>query len=466
MAFDGGTGTALDPYLISTAAQLNEVRNNLAAHYRQTADIDLSGFVNWVPIGDESNKFFGSYNGQGFEVSGLTITGVSSINVGLFGYVASAEQIVCENVILTDVAINVTEGSNTGTLVGYLEKGNIINCNSGGVITLVKNAYAVGGLIGHVLNDGYTDSPEYLEGTPQIIEGCMSSVDIHCDFTNAVSYDFAEACGGLVGYAEGYDIPVNIINSFATGNVVQTVGVADDRKYGLSSCGGFVGTIFGDSAFPSKIELCYSTGNVSTGWNNGGFVGDLGSYVSIQNCYSTGSVMAPVGFEAYDRYNDCGGFSGSYSDSRRLFINCYTVGNVSGISWDSDSGSTFGAFAPFNDYVGGCINCYYNSDTSERTDDTVPPKTTTEMKTQATFTDWDFETIWTLNDNQNEGYPIFAYQITLVAYPNAAHYVKQNGHWIEVTEPKTITIANITDFSSAANALIQSAITTALGTGQ
>ena len=37
--FAGGSGTEADPYLIETKEQLNNVRNNLGAHFKLVADI-------------------------------------------------------------------------------------------------------------------------------------------------------------------------------------------------------------------------------------------------------------------------------------------------------------------------------------------------------------------------------------------------------------------------------------------
>ena len=51
MTFEGGSGTAEDPWQIATAEQLDRVRDDLTAHYILTADIDLSGYENWDPIG-------------------------------------------------------------------------------------------------------------------------------------------------------------------------------------------------------------------------------------------------------------------------------------------------------------------------------------------------------------------------------------------------------------------------------
>ncbi len=49
--FAGGSGTLEDPYLIQTADQLNAVRKGPKNHYKLIADIDLSQWGNWVPIG-------------------------------------------------------------------------------------------------------------------------------------------------------------------------------------------------------------------------------------------------------------------------------------------------------------------------------------------------------------------------------------------------------------------------------
>ena len=39
-----GNGTEKDPYLVSNADELFEVRNDLNAYYKQTEDIDLNGY--------------------------------------------------------------------------------------------------------------------------------------------------------------------------------------------------------------------------------------------------------------------------------------------------------------------------------------------------------------------------------------------------------------------------------------
>lgn len=66
-AFSGsGNGSADNPYIITTPAQLNEVRNNRSACYKLGNDIDMSAFGNFVPIGLESGgyPFTGTFDGD------------------------------------------------------------------------------------------------------------------------------------------------------------------------------------------------------------------------------------------------------------------------------------------------------------------------------------------------------------------------------------------------------------------
>lgn len=95
-AFPGGNGTAEDPWLIETAEQLNAVRNDLDASYALAADIDLSGYENWEPIGyfdvsaaengdPYATGFAGTFDGRGHTVSNIMTSNAEGVGVGLFG---------------------------------------------------------------------------------------------------------------------------------------------------------------------------------------------------------------------------------------------------------------------------------------------------------------------------------------------------------------------------------------------
>jgi hypothetical protein len=78
--FSGGAGTQSDPYIITTADELQAINNNLSAHYALGCDIDCSDTVNWndgagfETIGGSiyNNKAFaGSVDGRNYHIINL-----------------------------------------------------------------------------------------------------------------------------------------------------------------------------------------------------------------------------------------------------------------------------------------------------------------------------------------------------------------------------------------------------------
>ena len=134
--FGGGTGASGTPWLVEDAADLNAVRNNLGANYKQVSNIDLSGFAEWIPIGA---IFSGTYNGNSYKVSNVTCTASYSL-IGLFAEnYGSIINLGVENINY------VTGGSNVGGLVGRNSSGTISNCYATGDV--IGDSY-VGGLVG------------------------------------------------------------------------------------------------------------------------------------------------------------------------------------------------------------------------------------------------------------------------------------------------------------------------------
>ena len=67
-------GTADNPFIIKTPADLNNVRNNLFAHYKLGNDIDLNiapynTGMGWEPIAASPSAFFGSFDGAGYKIT-------------------------------------------------------------------------------------------------------------------------------------------------------------------------------------------------------------------------------------------------------------------------------------------------------------------------------------------------------------------------------------------------------------
>ena len=145
------------PYLIATPDQLNNVRNLLDKHFKQIADIDLSGYKNWEPIGvfvvwggPKNKPFTGTYDGNDYKITNLTINRPETDQVGLFGYLSSNSTI--KNVALETV--NVTGKVSVGGLVGW-NTGDITDSYATGKVT---GDYRVGGLVGYNYLGDITDS--------------------------------------------------------------------------------------------------------------------------------------------------------------------------------------------------------------------------------------------------------------------------------------------------------------------
>jgi len=91
-------------YLVSTEEQLraiSEGQYGMDKNFMQQADIKMST-NEWIAIGTHDNPFTGSYNGNGFEIKGLTMKNPYAQIIGLFGVVDGAH---IYNVILRDYDI-------------------------------------------------------------------------------------------------------------------------------------------------------------------------------------------------------------------------------------------------------------------------------------------------------------------------------------------------------------------------
>lgn len=91
-------------YLVFTEEQLRAIsagQYGMDKNFMQQADIQMST-DEWIPIGTHDNPFTGSYNGNGFEIKGLTMKNPYAQVVGLFG-VADGAQIY--NITMRDYDI-------------------------------------------------------------------------------------------------------------------------------------------------------------------------------------------------------------------------------------------------------------------------------------------------------------------------------------------------------------------------
>jgi hypothetical protein len=81
----GGSGTVSNPWIITSAAELEKVRCHQDKFFALGNDIELE--KNWFPIGSSSDPWRGAIDGRGYTISGLEAEYPTMSEVGLFGAV-------------------------------------------------------------------------------------------------------------------------------------------------------------------------------------------------------------------------------------------------------------------------------------------------------------------------------------------------------------------------------------------
>ena len=205
---------------------------NTSASAVLTADIDLSGET-WTPIGSESTPYTGTFDGQGYTISGMTIENAESYS-GLFGNV-------------------------TGTVKNFTVTGSI-------TITGDKTVAKVGGAVGSL-------------GTASV-GGTVSGVTSGVNITVSAGNDHI---GGVVGSMPENSSPT-VESCLYMGNITVTVEAG--------SVAGVVGYIR-----TGTIQNCANWGGISINTGGNGSVGGILGYcnngnIYIRNCYNSGVIAA------------------------------------------------------------------------------------------------------------------------------------------------------------------------------
>lgn len=242
-----GAGTSESPYKISDGEQLKKLAELVnagtspypSAHYALTANV---GIGTWTPIGTKNNPFKGTFDGQGYKVTGLNVGGSY---VGLFGYVSGG---AIKNLGVVNVSVNGSD--HVGGIAGYI-KGTIANC---WVTGSVSGANYIGGIAG-------------------TLEGASSSIS--ASYSEAAVRGSTNKVGGIVGQFTGGKVS----DCYSTGDVTSA---RDSGTVDIGDIGGIVGGVPSQSSTGS-IERCYSTGTVE-GWNYaGGIAGNLYGNASVKD---------------------------------------------------------------------------------------------------------------------------------------------------------------------------------------
>ena len=215
---------------IRTVEEFMAMNENRAGDYVLMNDLDFSSEVFVTPF---TSSFTGSFDGQGYTLSNITIT-ESRLYNGVFGYVSSA---TIKNVNLDNVQIGTSEqpiitssSTKTGLLVGYQSSSlstieNISITNSNIYISTASATYAyVGGIVGEA------------RGTFENI-----SVDNTYVILEAASYATVRL-GGAAGYVyESAELRQLDIDSDVNFSLNAIESTNSERSFNI-----YVGGLFGD----------------------------------------------------------------------------------------------------------------------------------------------------------------------------------------------------------------------------
>lgn len=251
-----GSGTAQDPYVIGTAANMDVLlRNNAGTankHFILMNNIDLGSFTNWNPI--TAFAAGGSLNGNGFAIENLTVARNGNY-IGLFD---DLRGVTIKNVVFKNARVNfsgttarnhggvvaarITSGTNifdnitieAGSSVGILANGNANNSGD----------HTFGGLVGAITGGNAT------------FESCLNNANIKG----------SHYLGGMISRATGNNSNVVIRNSGNTGAITSS-----------STSNGYTGGLMGISEGISgvTIETSFNTGKIQAA--RGNTAGLLGS---------------------------------------------------------------------------------------------------------------------------------------------------------------------------------------------
>jgi hypothetical protein len=352
---------------ITTATDLDNVRNDLDACYTLANDISLA--TSWEPIGSVNEPFTGTFDGGNFAISDMTIDATTNTHTGLFSAINNSTVM---NIKLERV--NITSGNSVGAIAGASTNSSIENCSSSGTITTepsITTTMLAGGIVGRATN----------------------SIIRYCD--NAISVSGDDYVGGIVGHMTGGRLE----RSSNTGSVS-----------GEFWSGGVAGWLIGGS----YLEDCYSTGDVSANGtiNNrsayaGGVVGRVvGSYIS--RCYSSGNVSASVVGAVGIAFSYAGGIAAEiYEDvwvedcvalnPRLESLGSYARSIVASFKFDTQTPQEA---VVFNNFAldSMVIDARYTSNTS----DNSISKTESELKAIETY---ESELHWAFGNEEGSAFP-------------------------------------------------------------
>lgn len=322
--FNGGDGSSGEPFLISSAGNLETLANCLpqsraasgdfnynlsTVHYKQTANID---WIDNKPIGTSSASFRANYDGGGFAIYGFEQNGNATKARALFGdgldcsiknltvsgditatgdraaiVLGNSTGCELENITAFGTVTTTTSGTRAGGVVGSAtaspsrpstlkEVSSHVNMILGGVTT----SSPAGGIVGHVADSSLAD----VDFSP-LLDPHDSGTTVQKGKMEIASGDSSGVSrGGVAGYMSDTTITRATVSVPITGTWSHSIGNYLGGLVGKARLGTNVTGAISDSSFSGSIALA----NASYATEVGGLVGHL--RVPLEDSHSSGDI--------------------------------------------------------------------------------------------------------------------------------------------------------------------------------
>lgn len=241
-----GEGSEESPYRISSPEELawlgasSQTSDYAGKYILLCASLDMGNFNLYVEgaskmIGSSTKPFAGTFDGNGYTVSGVKVSGGKSEGAGLFGYLKGA---TVRNLRIADSSVGTAYDVNAGGIAAQAVNSTIEGC----VVTdtTVTGELYIGGIVG--------------QATGTTIRNCINRADVA---DGGVSTSAANViAGGILGYSPD-GVGGNTIDYCANYGSVSI----KPQKGSILSAGGIIGYITkGDS-----ISYCYNAAEEVSG---------------------------------------------------------------------------------------------------------------------------------------------------------------------------------------------------------
>lgn len=424
-----GEGTEEKPYLVETNQDF------LTAGFLSDKCYKLMNDIN---ITDVIPEFSGVFDGNGYKIS-TSEEFIFNINKGTIKkLVINNDNCVNdnkENAIIKDCTIsggtlvennygtvetsNTTSTGDPNKYIVYNNYGIINNCKSSCNIAYINNSTATikqsiaidrriadlnYGAIVYCSTSGEGSWAGIVIENYGQISNCSSTQDIlYADYDNfGYISSYYKAGGIVIKNAEG----AKIYNCFFDGDI-RFQG-KEVNQYNSAYVGGIAAQNLG------SINACYTKGFINIRVD-GGRYDELRVYTGgitgsgtgiISNSYSYMHI-SPYAHRHYLATISNGTCYAMGIGSASSISNCYFAGSLSASCYQN-------AGLSYNYGIGeasNIINSYYKSESPFSDDATHgTPLTATMLKLNNTFNDWDFDTVWGIDSEINDGYPYLQWQ--------------------------------------------------------